>query len=97
MHLQLNTNHLQTIKNHPQTTYPDECCGLILGYLSSEYKTVVEVIPTENAWNTEASNFTEETQSTKRRYAIAPQRSGVRVSYSPFVHFHIKKLLISSN
>ncbi|WP_413171820.1 Mov34/MPN/PAD-1 family protein [Anabaena azotica] len=73
MHLQLNTNHLQIIKNHAQKTYPDECCGLLLGYLGSEYKTVVEVIPTENAWNTEASNFTEETQSIKRRYAIAPQ------------------------
>jgi proteasome lid subunit RPN8/RPN11 len=45
MHLQLNTNHLQTIKNHAQTTYPDECSGLILDYISSEYKTVVEVIP----------------------------------------------------
>ncbi|MBD2294370.1 M67 family metallopeptidase [Anabaena sphaerica FACHB-251] len=75
MNLQFNTNHLQIIKNHAQKTYPDECCGLILGYISSESKTVVEVIPTENVWNTEAANFTEDQEGyiSTRRYAIAPQ------------------------
>ncbi|MEA5578631.1 M67 family metallopeptidase [Anabaena sp. UHCC 0451] len=73
MNLKLNTNHLEIIKNHAQKTYPEECCGLILGCLGSGCKTVIEVISTENAWNAEAANFTAETQSTKRRYAIAPQ------------------------
>jgi proteasome lid subunit RPN8/RPN11 len=75
MNIQLKTNHIEIIKNHAQITYPDECCGLILGYKNNEYKTVVEIIPTENVWNTQKGNFTEnpEEYSTSRRYAIAPQ------------------------
>jgi proteasome lid subunit RPN8/RPN11 len=75
MNLQLKINHIEIIKNHAQKTYPDECCGLILGYINAECKTAVEVIPTENVWNTEKGNFTEnqEEYSTRRRYAIAPQ------------------------
>jgi proteasome lid subunit RPN8/RPN11 len=75
MNLQLKTNHIEIIKNHAQITYPDECCGLILGYKHSGYKIVVEIIPTENVWNREKSNFTQnpEEYSTSRRYAISPQ------------------------
>ena len=74
MNLQLKTNHLEIIKNHAERTYPDECCGLILGYKNNEYKISVEIIPTENVWNREKSNFTEDQEnSTRRRYAISPQ------------------------
>ena len=74
MNLQLKTNHLEIIKNHAERTYPDECCGLILGYKNNEYKIAVEVITTENVWNTEKGNFTEDQEnSTRRRYAISPQ------------------------
>ncbi|MEA5505718.1 M67 family metallopeptidase [Halotia wernerae UHCC 0503] len=72
MILQLLPEHLQTIHTHAESTYPDECCGVILGHLDSS-KTVVEVIPTENAWNQEAANFPGEVHSQERRYAIAPQ------------------------
>ncbi len=47
MNLQLKTNHIEIIKNHAQTTYPDECCGLILGYINSKYKIAVKIIPSE--------------------------------------------------
>ncbi|GCL36610.1 MAG: Mov34/MPN/PAD-1 family protein [Sphaerospermopsis kisseleviana] len=72
--LKINDQNLESINLHAEKTYPDECCGLILGYLSHDVKTVVEVIPTENVWNTEKDNFTEnqEEYSTRRRYAIAP-------------------------
>ncbi|MFM6755555.1 MAG: Mov34/MPN/PAD-1 family protein, partial [Dolichospermum sp.] len=75
MNIQLTTNHIEIIKNHAQKTYPNECCGLILGYKNNEYKTVVEIIPTENVWNTEKGNFTAnlEEYSTRKRYAISPQ------------------------
>ncbi|WGV23264.1 M67 family metallopeptidase [Halotia branconii] len=72
MSIQLLSEHLQTIYNHAESTYPDECCGIILGYLGTS-KTVVEVMPTENAWIQEAANFPGEVQSQERRYAIAPQ------------------------
>jgi proteasome lid subunit RPN8/RPN11 len=75
MILQLLPEHLQIIRTHAESTYPDECCGIILGYAMSGGKTVVEVMPTENAWNTEAANFPGDDTgaSQKRRYAIASQ------------------------
>jgi proteasome lid subunit RPN8/RPN11 len=75
MNLKIKISDLEIIKNHAEKNYPDECCGLILGYINSECKTVVEVIPTENVWNQEKENFTDnqEEYSTRRRYAIAPQ------------------------
>lgn len=73
--LKLLPEHLQTIRTHAESTYPDECCGIILGSLASEGKTVVEVIPTANAWSTESANFSQENtvHSERQRYAIAPQ------------------------
>ncbi|MDZ8186780.1 MAG: M67 family metallopeptidase [Nostoc sp. ChiSLP02] len=68
--------HLQTIHTHAEKAYPEECCGIILGYLNNEGKTTVEVMPTENVWNTEAAAvFSEErtAESKKRQYAIAPE------------------------
>ncbi|MBD2435795.1 Mov34/MPN/PAD-1 family protein [Nostoc sp. FACHB-110] len=67
--------HIQIIRSHAQSTYPNECCGIILGYLDNHTKTVVEIIPTENAWRAESENFANNaTQySEKSRYAIAPQ------------------------
>ena len=76
MILQLLPQHQEIIRSHAESTYPDECCGIILGHGMSDRKTVVEVIPTENAWNTAATadfpgDISGETQ--RRRYAIAPQ------------------------
>ncbi|MEJ6479841.1 M67 family metallopeptidase [Nostoc punctiforme UO1] len=74
--IRLSPEHLQTIRAHAESTYPEECCGIILGYVASEDKIVVEVIPTENAWNTEAgAEFSEErtAESKRRQYAIAPE------------------------
>lgn len=74
--IRLSQEHLQSIRTHAESIYPDECCGIILGYLASEGKIVVEVMPTENVWNTEAAaEFPGErtTESKKRQYAIAPE------------------------
>jgi proteasome lid subunit RPN8/RPN11 len=65
MLLKLSHEHLQIIRTHAASTYPEECCGIMLGYLANESKTVVEVIPTENAWSGEDSK--------RRRYTIAPE------------------------
>ncbi|OKH51990.1 Mov34/MPN/PAD-1 family protein [Scytonema sp. HK-05] len=75
--LKLLPKHLQTMSAHAETTYPEECCGIILGNLTSEGKTVVEVMPTENAWNAETAAELpgDDTldYSKRQRYAIAPQ------------------------
>jgi proteasome lid subunit RPN8/RPN11 len=51
--LQLDSHHIQAIAAHAERTYPEECCGLLLGRSStgaSESKTVVEARATENVW-----------------------------------------------
>jgi proteasome lid subunit RPN8/RPN11 len=74
MLIKLRKEHWQIIHTHGESTYPNECCGVILGYLLDDTKIVEEVIPTANAWSTEGDNFAEaeNSETTRRRYAIAP-------------------------
>jgi proteasome lid subunit RPN8/RPN11 len=59
--LQINPDQLQTIFAHAERTYPEECCGLLLGQIESQASSspgknhrLVEVWATENAWDAEA-------------------------------------------
>ena len=68
MVLRLGNEHLWDIRAHAESTYPDECCGLLLGKIAQDSKTLVEVIATENVWSAEtAENFQ------RSHYAIAPE------------------------
>ena len=74
--IQLNQEQLQTIFTHAESSYPEECCGVILGNLCDPSKKVVEIIPTENVWNSATSaDFVNNniTYSRQRRYTIAPR------------------------
>lgn len=58
MSLRLTVEHLRLICTHAESTYPYECCGLLLGKLSQNDKILVEAIATENDWNpTAAADF----------------------------------------
>ncbi|AFZ14844.1 Mov34/MPN/PAD-1 family protein [Crinalium epipsammum PCC 9333] len=75
MAIKLLPEHLQTIINHAESTYPEECCGIMLGKMDSTDKTVVEVWQTENAWSAETADDyvdAEVVTSKRRRFAIAP-------------------------
>ena len=53
MILHLDSDQQQAIANHATSTYPEECCGLLLGSVESELtprKIVVDVRATENVW-----------------------------------------------
>lgn len=74
--IQISLKHLEAIFTHAESTYPEECCGIILGDLAEDGKTVVKLIPTENAWISVAAEslLGDDTVASKgRRYAIAPQ------------------------
>jgi proteasome lid subunit RPN8/RPN11 len=74
--IKLTPQNLQTIYSHAETTYPEECCGIIFGHHGDDGKTVVEIKPTENVWSAEAAlDFLDDQiiYEKKRRYAIAPQ------------------------
>jgi proteasome lid subunit RPN8/RPN11 len=68
--LRLESQHLASIKAHAEGTYPEECCGLLLGKSDPTGKTVMEVRATTNHWQNGIhpdSGFTKH-----RRYEIAP-------------------------
>ncbi len=46
----LHREQLQTICDHAARTYPDECCGLLLGRLAASGKVVEVIRPVENSW-----------------------------------------------
>ncbi len=70
----LTPEQILSIRTHAESTYPEECCGLLLGRVTGGVKTLVEVWPTDNAWSAEAEdNWPEEKGLTeRRRYAIRP-------------------------
>ncbi len=84
---QLQAAQLQQIQCHAERTYPEECCGLLLGQVKRdkqnaiEAKVLIEVWETTNAWDSQLAETTEtltpeesERSLTKsRRYWIDPR------------------------
>ena len=81
--IHLSPDHLQALQTHAQTSYPQECCGLLIGKPddTSEAKVVKEVWATENAWNPESAALVNSLLETApvqdaaktERYWIAPE------------------------
>jgi proteasome lid subunit RPN8/RPN11 len=77
--IKVTEKQLEIIRNHAENTYPDECCGFLMGEISHSFKTLLEVWPTANSWAPETAEiFTEMTDSAKldsskrSRFAIDP-------------------------
>ena len=78
--LKLHSDHLQAMQTHAESTYPEECCGLLLGLLRGDVKTLVEVLATQNSWGDDgvddfqAIESSAQRKSSKRnRFSIAPK------------------------
>jgi proteasome lid subunit RPN8/RPN11 len=73
--LKLSAEHLQAIAAHAERTYPEECCGLMLGKVTTEGKLLTEVRAIANTWSSEAmADFATELPLNKtHRYWIAPE------------------------
>ncbi|MDY7006015.1 MAG: M67 family metallopeptidase [Cyanobacteriota bacterium] len=91
MPLILPPNHFQKISTHAETSYPNECCGLLLGQQNQQTKTVIEVWPAENAWQTEADEYWPEQKefTEERRYAISPEHLLKAMKYGRERHLSI--------
>lgn len=73
--IKISAEHLQVICTHAQSTYPEECCGIMLGKIDDDVKTVVEVWETLNAWEEEKwEEFPASggVRSKRQTFAIAP-------------------------
>lgn len=81
MVLILNLSHLTQIQAHAERTYPQECCGLFIGRIVENAKTIAQLWETENVWTAEtAAEFNNDRQidssvafDRDRRYTIAPE------------------------
>lgn len=51
------------IKSHSERTYPEECCGILIGKFEDNRKVVFEILKIENSMSSER----------ERRYLITPQ------------------------
>jgi proteasome lid subunit RPN8/RPN11 len=86
--LVLSSDLLQHITNHAERTYPEECCGILLGRIDRQLdaiqKAVVEVMATPNAWSEAAASAIQAAlpiapsrhssdQARRDRYWIDPQ------------------------
>lgn len=74
MSLKLHADHLKAIQAHAERTYPEECCGLLLGMSAAGESTVHDVYDVPNAWDSDAADTLDDQGFTKaRRYGIAPE------------------------
>jgi proteasome lid subunit RPN8/RPN11 len=48
MGIRLRLGHLETIKQHGERAYPEECGGLLLGTVEDGWRLICEVLPLEN-------------------------------------------------
>ncbi len=62
MILTLRKSHLLKIVQHGQETYPEECCGFLLGRFDQNGADLVEVVPAKNQHDS----------SRRNRYVISP-------------------------
>ena len=78
----LSADQIATIKSHAEQTYPEECCGLLLGTLKSDSgvpnKVVKQLVALKNQWTPESVAAHEpatdgSAQSKRRRYWIDPK------------------------
>jgi proteasome lid subunit RPN8/RPN11 len=61
--IEIETGPWQTMVLHAERTYPNECCGAMLGYIKGGKKSVTEAVPLENAFGGEQA----------QRYELRPE------------------------
>lgn len=100
MVLKHTVEQLETITAHAQQTYPEECCGLLIGTINRsqlpETRSIVEVWQTQNTWSAEAAaamaelTATNQDRMTKaRRYWIDPHEILQAQRYAREQHLEI--------
>lgn len=47
----LRAEHIAAIRRHAETTYPDECCGILLGREVEGSRVVERLLEIENTWD----------------------------------------------
>ncbi len=61
--IEIERNPWETMVLHAERTYPNECCGAMLGHSIGDKKVVTDAVPLENVW----------TGKQAERYAVRPE------------------------
>ncbi|MDJ0662448.1 MAG: M67 family metallopeptidase [Crocosphaera sp.] len=83
----LSHQQLQQIQGHAEMTYPEECCGLLLGTLERDNKWVIEVRETENSWTSESNQNLPDLPSSNQQ----PLSKKNRFSIDPYILLQVQK------
>ena len=89
----LSPSQLQQIETHAQTSYPEECCGLLLGTIEGDHPRVIEVRETENAWTPNIMEGVENAVSSEHQ----PLSRKNRFSIDPYVLLQVQKEIRDRN
>jgi proteasome lid subunit RPN8/RPN11 len=69
----LTSDLIQQLENHARSTYPDECCGVLVGQRIGDIAQVVIVHPVLNAWSPDCLPTQDKIPHSPRdRYSIDP-------------------------
>ena len=68
------------MQSHAESIYPEECCGILIGTIKGDIKSLIEVIPTENSWDEETAKRFQIMEhpaapagTRRNRFSIAPE------------------------
>jgi proteasome lid subunit RPN8/RPN11 len=61
--IEIESTPWRTMVSHAERTYPNECCGAMLGRIANGRKTVTEAVPLENSYRGEQA----------QRYELRPE------------------------
>lgn len=74
MTLKLSVEQIRQMRSHAESTYPNECCGLLLGSSSQGETVLVDLQAVQNRWSEEVARELgdQPTLTQTRRYWIDP-------------------------
>jgi proteasome lid subunit RPN8/RPN11 len=85
MYIQIDREQLDRLCRHAETTYPEECCGIVIGKIESitdlkKIKVILDIIPTPNIWNealakslAKITNLSSRKSQKEKNFFIAPE------------------------
>jgi proteasome lid subunit RPN8/RPN11 len=78
--IRVSQEHLNEIKRHGEKTYPQECCGLLLGLMGDGVNVLHEIYPADNVWEQSSGFLRDDIEKYRReesrdnRFLITPDQ-----------------------
>ena len=76
MAIRINKETFEAVKRHGEETYPNECCGFLIGTVEEGVNVLTELYRAENEWPDEPRSDQEagKVVSRRNRYLITPEQ-----------------------